>query len=133
MAPPCVPALRDRPARMRNRELPRARRAAFSCFFSSRVSLTAAVELGSPFVDRLEARAAARVALDPCPELGVGEREVDRDPQRLLDIPRRIDEKLDAVALGIEEVNRERVAMRDGIEFAHALLGDAPMHLAQGP
>jgi hypothetical protein len=95
------------------------------------VGIHAPRHLGAPLVYRLEARLLARLGLRPFPKLVVRQLHVHRDAQRLLHVPRRVDEELDAIAFGIMEVDRQRVAVRGGIELLHLLGDHAPVHLAQ--
>src|SRR5262245_57907292 len=67
-------------------------------------------DLGSPFLHRLKARQLAAVGLGLAVKLVLGLVEVDLKAARLRDVPRRVAEHLDTVALGIVEVDRPGVA-----------------------
>ena len=49
----------------------------------------------------------------PMPRARRRQLHVHRDAQRLVHVPGRVDEELDAVAFGVVEVHRQRVAVRD--------------------
>src|SRR3954452_17317365 len=55
----------------------------------------------------------------------------NKSAQRLLHVRGCVDEELDAVALGIVEVDRERVAVRGRVHLLHLLLDQPPVHLPQ--
>src|SRR5271167_2504371 len=85
-------------------------------------------DLGSPLLDRLEPRQVAAVDLGLAAEVLLGLVEVDLETARLRHVPRRVTEHLDAIALGILEINRPGVAMADRVDALAAGLA----HFAEG-
>src|SRR5438093_3715347 len=71
---------------------------------------------------RREAGPAATVRLGLLHDLLDGLGEIERLAARLRRVPRRVDEELDAVALGILEVDRPRVPVGHLQEILHALV-----------
>src|SRR4029079_1448694 len=80
-------------------------------FFISMLLPHAARDFGAPFLDRPEARQFPRLRLDLRPHCRIRQAHVQRNAQGLVDIPGGVDEHLHAMALGIEEIDRERVAV----------------------
>ncbi|MBB5417309.1 hypothetical protein QF000_002397 [Paraburkholderia atlantica] len=71
------------------------------------------------------------MALNSRHQLCVGQVEVRWHPHRLVDVPRRIDEELQPVALGVARINRNRVAMRDGIDLFQTFRDEARVKLPE--
>ena len=65
------------------------------------------------------------------PQLVIGQRKVDGHAARLGHVPRRIDEELDAILLGVVEVDRKRIAVGNGAELGRVLVRNAALQLAQ--
>src|SRR5258706_12879554 len=91
--------------------------------------LHAARDRSAPFLDRLEAGQFSRLRFDLRPHCRIREAHVQWNAQRLVDVPGRVDEQLDAVAFRVHEIDRQRVAVRHRREVRHFLGHESGVHL----
>src|SRR5687768_2468954 len=88
-------------------------------------------DLGLPFGAAHELRQALRDRLGAREDLFVRFGQVDRLAQRLLAVPRRVDEELESIAFGVAAVDGDGVAVRDRLHVLRAMLDQAAMEAPQ--
>ena len=90
------------------------------------------VHVGDPLGAAAKFRSAARQGFGGSQHLRIALVEVDGFAQRLLAVPGHVDKDLQPVALGVAEIDRDRIAVRGTHQFAGVGLSHHPMsHFAQ--